>query len=159
MVEFINSLNTDSSIDKTILIRNSILNNLVLALALWFIGSTVIGIPIVCLIIGTQGFLLGYTISTIMITYNTFKGILFSFICLLLQNIIFIPCIIAIAVSGIKLYKVIAKDKRKEKIKTEILRHTIFSSIISLALVISAFVETYISSNLLMISSKIFAGG
>lgn len=156
LIGFIERLNTDSKIDMTVLLQSSIINNLLLALILWFIGSTVIGIPLVCLIIGIQGFLLGYTISATLITYSGFKGILFTMICLLAQNIFFIPCIIAIAVSGIKLYKSIIKDKRKENIKMEILRHTIFLFIISICLIASSFVETYISGNMIMISRKIF---
>ena len=66
-----------------------------------------------------------------------------------MQNIIFIPALLALAVTGIKVYKSIIKDKRRENIKFEIIRHTLFSVIILILLVISAVVETYISPNLL----------
>lgn len=154
---FISNINTNSKIDQISLIKESILSNLALGISLWFIGSTIIGIPVVCLIIGMQGFLLGYTISSIMITFNSIKGILMTLICLLIQNILFIPAIIAIGVSGIKFYKAIAEDKRKEKIKIEVLRHTIFSLIMCMLLIASSCLETYISSNLLMLSAKFFA--
>lgn len=154
---FIECLNTDYRIDTNSLLKSSIINNLILALALWFIGSTVIGIPVVFIVIGIRGFLLGYTISSVMITYSLWKGILFTICTLLLQNIIFIPCILALGVSGIKLYKSIIKDKRRENIKLEIVRHTIFSSFMALLLVISSLIEVYASSNLLTLCIKIFA--
>lgn len=157
LTDFIYNLNMNSKIDQISLIKESILSNLALGISLWFIGSTIIGIPVVCLIIGMQGFLLGYTISSIMITFNSIKGILMTLICLLIQNILFIPAIIAIGVSGIKFYKAIAEDKRKEKIKIEVLRHTIFSLIMCMLLIASSCLETYISSNLLMFSAKFFA--
>lgn len=72
----------------------------------------------------------------------------------MLQNILFIPCILALAVSGMKLYKSIIKDKRKENIKLEITRHTVFSGIMLIMLEISSFIEVYISTNLLQISIK-----
>ncbi len=53
-----------------------------------------------------------------------------------------------------KLYKSIVKDKRKENIKLEITRHTIFSVLILFILEISAFVEVYVSTNLLQICAK-----
>lgn len=73
---------------------------------------------------------------------------------MLFQNILFIPCILALAVSGMKLYKSIVKDKRKENIKVEITRHTIFCAIILGVLEISAFIEVYISTNLIQICAK-----
>lgn len=60
----------------------------------------------------------------------------------------------ALAVSGMKLYKSIVKDKRKENIKLEITRHTIFCAIILAVLEISAFIEVYISTNLTQICAK-----
>lgn len=84
------------------------------------------------------------------------KGITFVLISMLLQNIIFIPAILALAVSGFKLYKSIVKDNRKENVKLEILRHTVFSLVMLVVLIISSFVETLISTNLLKIFIKYF---
>lgn len=53
-----------------------------------------------------------------------------------------------------KLYKSIVKDKRRENIKLEITRHTIFCAFILLMLEVSAFVEVYISTNLLEMCAK-----
>lgn len=153
---FTEALNTDYKIDTNNLLKSSIINNLLLALALWFIGSTVIGIPIVYIIIGVRGFYLGYTISSIMLTYTMWKGIFFTICTLLLQNIIFVPCILALAVSGIKLYRSIIKDKRKENIKIEIIRHTIFSLLMAMLLIASSFIEVYGSSNIVSMCIKAF---
>ena len=116
---------------------------------MWFVGSTVIGIPIVLGIVAFRGFCLGYTISSVVAVWGIGKGTLFFACSMLLQNLIFLPCMLALAVSGIKLYQSIMKDKRKENIKFEIFRHTIFSIIIFLFLLLSSFIETYISTNLL----------
>lgn len=53
-----------------------------------------------------------------------------------------------------KLYKSIVKDKRKENIKIEITRHTIFCAFMMLLLEVSAFIEVYASTNLLQICAK-----
>lgn len=148
---FVDCLKTNYQIDYSLLLKNSIINNLIFALAIWFMGCTVIGIPIVYCIIGIKGFTLGYTISSIILTLGIGKGIIFSIISLLLQNIITIPCILALAVSGMKLYKSIIKEKRKENAKIEIARHTIFSIFITIFLIVSSLIEVYISSNLINI--------
>ena len=80
---------------------------------------------------------------------GTGKGLSFVLIALLLQNIIFIPAILGIAVSGLKLYKSIVKDKTKENVKLEILRHTIFSLIMLIILAVAAIIEIFISTNIL----------
>lgn len=146
--EFIGNLKNNYQIDKANLFKKSITNYLIIAVIMWFMGSTVIGIPVVYLIVAFKGFSLGYTISCIMLALGTLKGTLFTILSLLLQNIISIPCILALAVSGMKLYKSIIKDKRKENIKIEILRHTVFSLFITGILVIASVVEVYISSSL-----------
>ena len=94
-----------------------------------------------------RGFCLGYTISTIIISMGLGKGIIFVFSMLLLQNLIFIPAILAIAVSGIKLYKSIIKNKNRENIKIEVVRHTVFSSICVGFLALASMIEILISTN------------
>ena len=84
------------------------------------------------------------------------KGLSFILITLLPQNIIFIPCIIGIGVSGFKLYKSIVKDRNKDNIKVEVLRHTIFSSIMLLVLCIASVIEILISTNMLKNFIKYF---
>ncbi len=98
---FIQKFKSIGNLDYITLLRTSILQNIVLAITLWFFGTTVIGIPIVFGIILYRGFCLGYTISTVISIMGIGKGIIFIFISLFLQNIIFIPSIIAIGVSRI----------------------------------------------------------
>lgn len=149
--QFVTSLKEGTKIDTMALMKKTVWNNLGLAILMWFVGSTVIGIPIVLGIVAYRGFCLGYSISSAIAVWGTGKGTMFFITTMLLQNLIFIPCILALAVSGMKLYQSIMKDKRKENIKTEIVRHTLFSLLILGLLFIAALVETYISSNLLML--------
>ncbi len=153
---FIEKLKNTEELSNIRLIKTAIIQNIVLATTLWFFGTTVIGIPIVFGIILYRGFCLGYTISAIIAIMGMGKGILFMLIALLLQNIIFIPGIIAIGVSGFKLYKSIVKDRNKDNIKVEVLRHTIFSSIMLLVLCIASVIEILISTNMLKNFIKYF---
>jgi stage II sporulation protein M len=149
IITFIESLKTEYEIDKGELLRTSIINNIMIAVIFWILGCSIIGIPIIYAIIIYKGFSLAYTISTVILALGTIKGMFFCIISLLLQNIIIIPSLFAMAVSSVNLYKVIVKDKRRENIKVEIARHTIFSVIILILLIASSFVETYLSNTLL----------
>ncbi len=153
---FIDKIENTEQINYIELLKTSIFQNVALAIIIWFFGTTVIGIPVVFGIIGYRGFCLGYTVSICISVMGLSKGLIFIIISLLLQNIIFIPSILALAVSGFKLYKSIIKDKGKENIKLEIIRHTIFSLIMLVALIVSSILEIIVSFNILKNLSKYF---
>lgn len=172
-VMFVNQINDKSQlekyintyIDETKLIgnvdyfkelENEVKNNIVLVIWLWFAGTTIIGIPIVLGIIIFRGFCLGYTISACAYVLGRAKGLIFISITILLQNIIFIPAIMILGVSSIKLYKSIIKDRRKENIKISIVKHTIMSTIILISLIIASIIKTEISYRLIVNLIKYF---
>ncbi|MDO4392352.1 MAG: stage II sporulation protein M [Clostridium sp.] len=145
---FVESVKENYQISRSKLLMKSILNNLYITIILWFLGSTVIGFPLIYAVIGYKGYSIGYTISSIIATLGTGKGLIFIISTMLFQSIIYIPAILALSVSGIKLYKLIMADRRRENIKIQILKHTIFSIFIFIILIISSFVEAYISGGL-----------
>ena len=98
---FIEKLKATEKLDISKLLKNTLKENIILAISLWFFATTVIGLPIVFGIILYTGFCLGCTISTIILTLGVKKGILFIFSSIFLQNIIFIPSILALGVSRI----------------------------------------------------------
>lgn len=149
ITNFKDALQGENKIDKGTLLTQSITKNVILGIALWFVGSTVIGIPIVYAIVAYRGFCIGYTISAAIAVLGNKSGILFILLSIFCQNILFIPALLAISVSGIKMYQSIVKNKQKENIKIEMVRHTIFSTIIIIILTISSLIEVYISTNLL----------
>lgn len=137
-------------------LQQDILSNIGLVLALWFAGTTIIGIPIVLGIILFRGFCLGYTIASCVFVLGQLKGIIFILITIFLQNIIFIPALMILGVSSIKLYKSIIKDRRKENIKLSILKHSIVSIGIMLALILSSIIKIEISYRLIVNLIKYF---
>ena len=153
---YINQMKEKTNYDNTKFLKNNIKDNTILAIGLWFAGTTIIGIPIVLFIVLFRGFCLGYTISACTYTMGTVKGFLFVLISILLQNIIFIPALITLSVSGMRLYKAIIKDKRKGNIKLEILKHTFLSCNMLLLLIFSVIVKVNISGRLIQNLIKYF---
>ena len=155
ITSFINNLNDENyQIDYIGLLKNVITNHILFTILLWFLGCSVIGIPIVYILIVYRGFSLGYTISSIILVLGIGRGIIFSLATLLLQNLLIIPAIIAIAVSGTRLYSSIMKNKRIENIKIEIIRHTIFCLLMLAVLMVSSVVEVYASGFLTKLCCK-----
>lgn len=153
---FIEKMKTIETLNHMELLKNSIGQNILLAIILWFFGTTVIGIPVVFGLIIYRGFCLGYTIAACITVVGLPQGIWLVFILLLLQNILFIPAILALAVSGFKLYKSITKDRNKENVKIEVVRHTVFSFIMLLILLLSSAIEIFLSTNIFKVVVKYF---
>lgn len=151
---FISSIKNSSQISNTELFKEYSKNDLYTTTLLWFLGSTVIGAPLIYLVIAYKGYSIGYTISSIIATVGTGKGILFIIITMLLKYIIYIPCLLSLAVSGIKLYKLIIEDRRRENIKVQIIKHTLFCLMMFGLMIISSLIGTYVSTSLLIVLTK-----
>lgn len=156
ITDSISTIKEINEINELAMLKECIGNNIMLVVLLWLMGSTVIGLLLVYLIVCFKGFCFGYTLSSIIYVLGTGKGILFFILTMFLKNIIAIPCTIALAVSGMRLYKSIMQDRRRENIKIEVMRHTIFSIFILVLLVVASFVEVYVSQNLLKYSINWF---
>lgn len=100
---FVYNTQDNISIDYTKLFINSIKNKLFIALVLWFSGLTLIGIFAVYGTVCFKGFCLGYSISSIIASLGTKSGIIFAIASLLVQNIVFIPIVFALAISRNKI--------------------------------------------------------
>ena len=137
-------------------LKNEITKNIQLVLLIWFSGTTIIGIPIVLGIILFRGFCFGYTISACVFVLGKIKGLLFILISMFMQNLIFIPALMILGVSSIKLYKSIIKDKRKENIKISIIKHTIVSILILITLIITSIIKIEISYRMVLNLIKYF---
>lgn len=137
-------------------LQKDIKSNIILVLLLWFAGTTIIGIPIVLGIILVRGFCLGYTISACVYVLGKIKGIIFIFITIFLQNIVFVPAIMILGVSSIKLYKSIIKDRRKENIKLSILKHTTITGMVLISLILASIIKIEISYRMIVNLIKYF---
>lgn len=154
IMNFVTTLKENNSIDKKELVKASLKGNIVMGIALWFIGSTVIGLPLIYFFVLYKGLCIGYTMSSAILTLSTGKGILFCISSILLHNIIMIPAILMIAASGTNLCQAIIKNRTKENIKLEIIKHSIISFIGIIFFMLSSLAEVYISTNFLMMVVK-----
>ena len=153
---FVEKMKQTENLDNISLLKTSVIQNVVLAVIIWFFGTTVIGIPVVFGILIFRGFCFGYTISVCVTIMGMSKGLAFVLINLLLPSLLLIPATLALAVSGFKLYKSIVKDSGKENVKMEIVRHTVFSLIMLATMIGASLVDVFISTNILKLVIKYF---
>lgn len=153
---YIDETKSIEKIDYFTELQKDIKENILLVILLWFAGTTIIGIPIVLALIIFRGFCLGYTIASSVYVLGKIKGIIFVLITIFLQNLVFIPVIIILGVSSIKLYKSIIKDKRKENIKISIIKHSVLSLAMLALLILSSVIKIEISYRMIVNLIKYF---
>jgi len=127
---------------------NSVITNLLYIGLIWLLGISIIGLPIIIVLIGLKGFVVGFSIVSIIATYG-FKGVLGAITYTFPHQIIFLMLLVLLGFYSIsfciKLFKYLFlkqninfKDAMRRYLKILLL-----SSIISI--VISLF-ETFIAT-------------
>ena len=149
VVSFFNKFYSTNDLDQNKLLVYAMLNNFILISILYIAGTTIIGMPIIISVIIYRGFCLSYTISAITLSIGFNKSVLFCIIALFLPNLLFIPAILTIAVSSLKIYKSIIYDNKKDIIKKGLISHLIITIIMYIVLSFASVIESNFSISIL----------
>ncbi|NMA95499.1 MAG: stage II sporulation protein M [Clostridiales bacterium] len=100
---FIGHVNEDPkvNIDRAAIFLEGLRQYCGFAFWVWILGISYIGMPFIAFILGTRGFLIGFTTGFLISSYGI-KGVLFVALCMLPQNLIYIPCIFIISIMAFK---------------------------------------------------------
>lgn len=141
-----NSVNTskEQGIDKSVVFKKSIIENMKFIGTLYFLGCTIIASLTIYIAIIYKGFILGYTSIAVLMSYGIKNGFKYLFLTLILHNILYLPIVFLLATSGIRMYKEIMK--KTINLKYELLRHTIIMLVCVVFCIISSGVEAYFST-------------
>lgn len=147
MNTFFNNLDKLNYLDA---FKNCIISNTVFIIIIWFLGISIIGIPIIIIILILKSFILGFTISSILYFYK-FKGIIIA-ILYIIPLIINLFITIYLSYYGIKFSKNLIgllffkKNISFNNIMKKYIKILLISFIIVL---ISSIIEIYIIPSLL----------
>lgn len=122
-------------------------NNLKIALIIILFGLTIIGMPVILAMIFFRGFILGFTVGFI-INHLGVEGVFFTLLSILPQNLIIIPSMLSIGVTGVAFSLQIIKLRRRATTDSygQLLGGYVISNcVFSLMLVIGGLIEGYIS--------------
>ena len=148
--EFLSFLGTNKISYLQVLLR-SIFNIAPIVLIIVLLGFTLIGCPVILFIDLVKGYILGFTFALLASILGG-KGIILLALGIVIQQIIFIPCIIILSTVAVK--NSIIKIKEgigKERLKNSRINKNYMKvqRILSAILIIGIFIETYISPNLI----------
>lgn len=144
VIDFFTAIKSNNLNYNQILVK-SLTNNLLLNIIIWLLGISIIGIPIVIILLFIKSFILSFTFTSIIYTYK-YKGIISAIIYV-------IPHIINLLLSFVLIYYSITFSKslfnylfkKKECNRKELVnRYLKLLTISTFLFIISSIIETYI---------------
>lgn len=127
--------------------RHNVLNNLYIMIAMYILGLTVIGIPLVLVAVFSRGFVLGFTVG-FLVREKAVKGLIFALISVLPHNIMIIPAIIAGGVTALSFSALVIKRRfgtQNTALAGSLGVYTGIMLVLCLAATAAGFVETYVT--------------
>lgn len=114
--------------------------------AVWFLGLTVIGLPLILAVVFLRGFALGFTVG-FLLQEKAGAGIMITAMSILPQNIVYIPFLIIWAVIAINFSVFIVKGKKSEffSLGRAFIVYSIWMLIFMSIFLAGAFIEAYLS--------------
>lgn len=150
---FITKITENKSINYFQLLQTSLKSNALFTCLIIFISFTIFGIYGVGALLVYKGFCLGYAISSIIATFGQVKGTIISITLIFLNQLILIPTFFFIASKSIKLFEIITQ-KNNNNVRVEIIKYSIYITIVLMLIVIASLIETFINSNLFLLVLK-----
>lgn len=98
ITNYFTQINTNN-IDSGLALKNNLIINYIYLFSIWILGLSLIGIILNIFIIYIKGFVIGFTISSMMITYSI-KGIISSSIYLIFGQLLNILVVLIIGIYG-----------------------------------------------------------
>lgn len=130
---------------------NDLTINLIFMLIMWLLGASVVGVPIVIIMLFIKSFLISFTISSFIMKYK-FKGIVYGIVYNLPHQIINLVVFMYLGVYAIKLSSFIIDTvihKKTLNFKNITNRYLLVLGITIIFLIISSLYSSYIMPTLL----------
>jgi len=142
----------NQEINNAELFKLGFVENIKIVTLLWVLGVTIIGIPFIFISIGIRGFIIGFSAGFISSALGI-HGVIFILLTVVPKEIIILPSILCLGVSGINFSLSIIRRKKHGLISTPSFRSS-FASYLLLGLLLMGFItcgvliEAYVSSSL-----------
>jgi stage II sporulation protein M len=102
-------------VDTVKALREVLYTDIVVILAVYLLGLTVIGIPVIMGIIFTRGFVLGYTVC-FLASEKSMQGIILACVAVLPQNILLVPALLMAGVASLSFAVLLARRFNNSKV-------------------------------------------
>ncbi|MCL6580657.1 MAG: stage II sporulation protein M [Firmicutes bacterium] len=134
-------------IDGGVLLRQSALNNLKTAGLVWVLGATVVGAPLVILILFVRGFVIGFSVGFLFGEMGA-KGLALALLAIFPPNVLAVPAILAIGVSSLGFAVLVVRrrvGRFRVNLAEEFLAYTFTCLVLTAGLLAASVIEAYVA--------------
>ncbi len=127
--------------------RQTIIANVQMVFFLFFMGISVIGVPLALLLIFTRGFILGFSMGFLFQTMGI-KGFVLSVIGILPHNLLLIPALFLMVVAIMDCAAALTKirfTKKQVAIGNELIKCSVITLVVLIIVVLAGFVQGDVS--------------
>lgn len=133
--------------DQAEIFRQSLRINFQYIFLTWLLGIFLFGYPLICGLVFLRGFSVGFTVA-FLVERASFKGVLFAMGSILPHNLILVPALIIIAVTGFSFSWLRFKsylEKCPASLREHIGPYTLMIFLVGLLIFLGVLIEAYIS--------------
>lgn len=137
---------SQGNMNGTVLLFYAFINQAKSIIGIWFLGLTVIGMPLILALVSLKGFSLGFTLG-FLVQEKAGAGILIAILSILPQSLVYIPLLIIWSVVGVNFSIFIAtgRQNRVTSLGRALVSYTMLMLVFLLIVLIGAFIEAYFS--------------
>ena len=157
ITNFFNNINTNN-IDNVQALKNSLIINYIFIITIFILGFSIIGIIINVFLVYLKGFLVGFSISSIFLTYN-YKGIIAAIIYTIpsqLLNIIIISILSIYSIMFSKHLITVILSKKPVSTRNILKKYSIIFIFGVIVTLISSLLEVYLFPNILKLIISLY---
>ncbi len=156
--EFMNNINLNK-LNNLEAFKNSLIENFIIIILMWILGASIIGIIVNVFLTYLKGFIIGFSISSFILTFKI-KGIILSFIYAFPTTIINIIILILISVYSytftVLLYKSIFNKTNNILIKSYLKKYALILLICLGFSIVSSLTEAFLMPSMMKLVIKMF---
>ncbi len=134
-------------IPNSVYTRQTIVANLKTVFFLFFMGISVIGLPLALLLIFTRGFIIGYSISFLLRTMG-FKGLVLILTSVIPHNLLIIPALFLMVIAIIDIAAALTKirfTKKQVAVGEELVKCAVLTLVVLLIMTFAGLIQGYIT--------------
>ncbi|BBW95722.1 stage II sporulation protein M [Geobacillus sp. FSL W8-0032] len=152
LTQFFGQVSKDNLASAHDMFRQSYMHNVKYIALMWVLGISVIGLPIIFVLLFLKGVVVGFTVG-FLVSQMSWKGFLLSFVSIMPQNVVVIPLMIVMGVVSISFSLQMVRHQFMKRphgpVFPLVMRYAAAMALTAVGLLVSSAIEAYVSPSLM----------